>query len=68
MVNKIEILLKESLSLAEVKFVEDVKVQEFEKFNKEFELLVHHGFAKKRGNHLLSISDEKSVSSTIFNK
>jgi len=67
MESKIEVLLKESLSLAEQKFKEDNVVQQFEKSKNEFKDLIRKGFAHERGNNLLSISDDKSISRIIFN-
>lgn len=67
MESKIEILIKESLSLVENKFKEDNISQQFEKFKDEFKELVNKGFASERGNRLLSISDEKSISRVSFN-
>lgn len=67
MESKIEILIKESLSLVENKFKEDIIVKQFEKSKDEFKELVIKGLANERGNQLLSISDEKSVSRISFN-
>jgi len=67
MESKIEVLLKESLSLAEQKFKEDNVIQQFEKSKNEFKDLIRKGFAHERGNNLLSISDDKSISRIIFN-
>ena len=67
MESKIEILIKESLSLVENKFKEDFIVKQFEKSKDEFKELVIKGLANERGNQLLSISDEKSISRILFN-
>ena len=67
MESKIEVLLKESLSLAEKKFKEDNIAQQFEKSKNEFKELINKGFAHERGNNLLSLSDDKSVSRIVFN-
>lgn len=64
---KIELLVKESLSLAEKKFKEDDIVKNFEKTQNKFKELVSKGIAKERGNNLLSPSDNKSFSRIVFN-
>lgn len=67
MESKIEVLLKESLSLAEENFKDDSIALQYEKSKQEFYELVKKGFAQERGNQLLSLSDEKSISRIIFN-
>lgn len=67
MESKIEVLLKESLSLAEEKFKDDSIALQYEKSKQEFYELVKKGFAHERGNQLLSLSDENSISRIIFN-
>ena len=67
MESKIEILLMESLSLAKEKYEDDSIAQQFEKSKHEFKEFVIKGFAHERGNNLLSLSDEKSISRIIFN-
>lgn len=67
MESKIEILIKESLNIAEKKFQEGNTIKEFEKYNNEFSELVSKGFAQERGNNLLSISDIKSIPKIAFN-
>ncbi len=67
MESKIEILIKESVSIAEKKFKEDNAVKEFEKSKNEFKELVSKGYAQERGNNLLSISDIKTISKIAFN-
>ncbi len=67
MESKIEILIKESLSLVENKFSEDLIIKQFEKSKDEFKDLVSKGLASERGNQLLSISDEKFISRISFN-
>jgi len=65
--SNIETLLKESITLAEVKFKEDSTLQQFERANEGFKKLVQKGLAHERGNNLLSISDTKSITRVIFN-
>ena len=60
MENKIELRLIESLSFAEKRFKND-DINRFEDAIIEFEDLVKRGFARKRGNTLLSISDLASL-------
>ena len=60
MKSKIEILVKESLMLAENKFKSDNTTKQFETAKNEFKELVSKGFAHERGNNLISISDSKS--------
>jgi phosphoribosylaminoimidazole carboxylase (NCAIR synthetase) len=67
MESKIEILIKESISLAENKFKADITTQEFERTKEEFKDLVQKGFAHERGYNLMSISDDKSISKVVFN-
>lgn len=67
MESKIQILVSESLSLAEKKFKEDKIARKFEKSNREFKELISKGFIQERGNNLLSLSDNKSNSGTVFN-
>lgn len=67
MESKIEILIKESISLAENKFKGDSSTQQFEKAKEEFKELVQKGFAHERGYNLMSISDSKSISKVVFN-
>lgn len=67
MESNIEILIKESLTLVEKKFKEDKIVKQFEKSRDDFNELVIKGLANERGNQLLSISDEKSISRISFN-
>ena len=49
------------------KFADDEKVKEFEKSLANFEELVKKGYAKKRGNHLISVSDSHIKSQTSYN-
>ena len=67
MESKIEVLLKESLSLAEKKFKEDSVAKNFEKTKNDFKELVLKGIAHERGNNLLSLSDTKSFPRIVFN-
>ena len=67
MESKIEVLVKDSLSLAEKKFKEDHIIQIFEKAQDEFKELIAKGIAKERGYNLLSPSDNKSFSKIAFN-
>lgn len=67
MESKIETLLKESLSLAETKFKEDNIAHQFEKSKSYFKELIDKGFTNERGNNLLSLSDDYSVSRITFN-
>lgn len=67
MESKIETSVKESLSIAEKKFKVDRTIQQFENIQKEFKEMVKKGIATERGNRLLSISDSKSISRSVFN-
>lgn len=67
MESKIETLIKESISLAENQFKGENNTQLFERADEEFKDLVQKGYAHKRGNNLLSISDIKSISKVVFN-
>lgn len=67
MESKIEVLVKDSLVLAENKFKSDTTAKQFEKAKNEFKELVSKGFAHERGNNLLSISDSKSYQKVIYN-
>ncbi|MDR1759095.1 MAG: hypothetical protein LBR60_01055 [Fibrobacter sp.] len=68
MESNIEVLLKDSLSLAELKFNEDKIAQAFEASWNEFKELVGQGLAHERGNNLLSSSDCSSFPRISFNK
>lgn len=63
MESKIEILIKESVSIAEKKFKEENAVKEFEKSKNEFKELVSKGFAQERGNNLYQFQ-----TSNLFSK
>lgn len=67
MKSKIEILVKQSLVLAENKFKSDNTTKQFEIAKNEFKELVNKGFAHERGNNLLSISDSKSNQKVMYN-
>jgi tRNA U54 and U55 pseudouridine synthase Pus10 len=67
MESRIEVLLQESLSLAEKKFKDDVSIKKFEKIKEDFKELVSKGITHERGNNLLSPSDPKSFSKVVFN-
>ena len=59
--------IEELLSQVNMKFKEDNISKQFENAKNEFKDLVHKGLARERGNNLLSLSDNKSVSRIVFN-
>ncbi len=63
----LEVKVQESIKQFSEKFEGCVKLQEFEKTSREFDLLVEKGIIKKRGNNLLSISDKISKKQVLFN-
>lgn len=67
MKSQIEKTLKESLSCSKRRFEKDVRVRQFEETKRVFDDLVSKGFARERGNNLLSISDKNPSTKVVFN-
>ncbi len=63
----IENKLLEQVEMLKRKFVDSKRVRQFQETSKEFDKLVEKGFAKKRGNHLLSVTDAHVKSQVWFN-
>ena len=53
--------ITETIELLDNKFNNDILIKKFEKSSSDFELLVKNGFAKKRGNNILSVIDKNSL-------
>jgi hypothetical protein len=64
----LEAKMLESINQFSEKFDECVKLKEFEKTSRQFNLLVKKGIIEKRGNNLLSISDKNLKNHIVFNK
>lgn len=63
----LEAKMQESIKQFSEKFEECVKLKEFEKTSRQFNLLVEKGVVERRGNNLLSISDKNLNSQVLFN-
>jgi hypothetical protein len=63
----LEAKMQESIKQFSEKFEECVKLKEFENTSRQFNLLVEKGVIERRGNNLLSISDENLESQVFLN-
>ena len=63
----IERKVKESVTKIGLQFENDKTVKQYAQVSQEFNDLVSKGIAKKRGNNLLSLSDEGASSKIQFN-
>lgn len=59
--------LIEQVGSLENKFADSDQFKRFQEASKEFDKLVEQGFAKRRGNHLLSATDAHKKSQVWFN-
>jgi hypothetical protein len=65
--SKIENELKSTINRANDRFNEDATVKRFQSIQSDFETLVAKGYAKKRGNNSLSVTDAHLKTRTVFN-
>jgi hypothetical protein len=67
MESKLEILVKESVTIAKVKFSDCDNVKMYEEGIRKFDELLEKGILRERGNNLRSISDNVEKCTIQFN-